>query len=489
LRFAANDTFSCPLADAGRFGKGFVMAVSETRRRLPARPSQEHLRKLAKRLAKSENLKLAAAQRRLAADHGFATWAALMRGAEDAARRPGEKLPPLSDAAARADVAAVRELLAGGAPADGERGEAHPPLWYACDGDVPAVRRIAVANLLLDAGASPRHSGKDDMTPLHVAARRGPRALVELLIRRGALSWQPDRRRKRAIDYARGGEAPDRDAIVELLDRPVIRDRRFRAAVDAIHAGDLAGLERLLDRHPALLRERATEPDCYPQDYFRDPKLFWFIANNPTLMRRMPNNIVAIGAAMIARGVAQDDLDVALGLVMSNGLSRAQSRQAELVTLLIDAGATATPPAVLVALAHRCVAPIRTLLDRGYALTPPIAAAIGRDRELAALLANASSQERQDALALAVINRQVEAARLCLDAGADVNAFLAVHKHSTPLHQAAVNDDSAMLRLLVERGARLDTRDTLWDGTPLQWAVHTKQRDAEAFLRAVQEGA
>jgi hypothetical protein len=41
-----------------------------------------------------------------------------------------------------------------------------------------------------------------------------------------------------------------------------------------------------------------------------------------------------------------------------------------------------------------------------------------------------------------------------------------------------------MLRLLAERGASLDTRDKLWDGTPLGWAVHQKKRDAEAFLRA-----
>jgi peptide-methionine (S)-S-oxide reductase len=450
-------------------------------RRLPASPSPEHLRKLAKRLAKSEKLKLAAAQRRLAADYGFATWAALMRGADQV--RPHDELPPLSAAAARADVAAVRDLLASGAPADGDRGEAHPPLWHASDSDASSARRIAVTNLLLDAGASPRHSGKDDGTALHVAARRGPRALVELLIRRGSLYWQPDRRGKRALDYARAGTAPDRDQIVELLDRPVIRDKRFRAAVDAIHASDLAGLERLLDRHPQLLRMRAVEPDCYPGDYFRDPKLIWFIANNPTLMRRMPANIVAIAAAMIARGVAQEDLDYTLELVMSNGLSHRQARQSELIALLIEAGARATPQSVACALAYRCVAPIRTLLDRGHTLTASIAAALGRDEELKLLLADASPPERQEALALAVVNGQVGAAGLCLDAGADINAFIPVHSHSTPLHQASVNDDVAMLRLLAARGASLDTRDKLWDGTPLGWAVHTKKRDAEAFLR------
>jgi len=57
-----------------------MLKSPKARLRLPASPSQEHLRKLAKRLAKSEKLELAAVQRRLANDYGFATWAALMRG-------------------------------------------------------------------------------------------------------------------------------------------------------------------------------------------------------------------------------------------------------------------------------------------------------------------------------------------------------------------------------------------------------------------------
>ena len=84
---------------------------------------------------------------------------------------------------------------------------------------------------------------------------------------------------------------------------------------------------------------------------------------------------------------------------------------------------------------------------------------------------------------MAVINRHLEAARLCLDAGADPNGFLPVHRHSVPLHQAALNDDVELMKLLVERGARLDIRDTLWDGTPLGWAVHNKKAKAEAYLR------
>jgi ankyrin repeat protein len=54
-----------------------------------------------------------------------------------------------------------------------------------------------------------------------------------------------------------------------------------------------------------------------------------------------------------------------------------------------------------------------------------------------------------------------------------------------PLHQAAINDDVELMKLLVARGARLDARDTLWDGTPLGWAVHGKKAKAEAYLRSL----
>jgi len=50
-----------------------------SRKRLPEDPSEENLRKQAKRLAKQEGLQLPAAQRRLAIDYGYKTWADLMQ--------------------------------------------------------------------------------------------------------------------------------------------------------------------------------------------------------------------------------------------------------------------------------------------------------------------------------------------------------------------------------------------------------------------------
>lgn len=451
------------------------------RKRLPDDPSAEHLRKQAKRRAKQESIRLAEAQRRLAADYGFRSWAALMRTVPQSAAN--DEISPLSAAAARGDTAEVAALLAAGASPDGSKGEIDTPLWHVCSSAAPTEARLAIARQLLDADAHVRRACRNDATALQAAAARGPFAMVELLIRRGALFWQADARGRNALAYAKRGNAADKAAIIEVLDPPVIRDPVFRRAIDAIHAGDGAALAALLDQDPDLLRRRAAEPDWLPRGYFSDPRLIWFVANNPTLMKTMPANIVAIAQAMIDRGVAQADLDYTLELVMTSAPARKQGHQISLLGALVSAGATATPRAIAMTLAHRELEPVRALLDGGLALTAPIAAAFGRLDELGPLLARATAAEKQEALGQAVINGQVASARLCLDAGADVDAFLPVHKHSTPLHTAVLDENLELLALLVERGARTDIRDTLWDSTTLGWAIHTRKRKAEAFLR------
>lgn len=56
-----------------------MSAPKEPRKRLPASPSEENLRKQAKQLAKDKGLQLAAAQRQLANEYGHRNWAELMR--------------------------------------------------------------------------------------------------------------------------------------------------------------------------------------------------------------------------------------------------------------------------------------------------------------------------------------------------------------------------------------------------------------------------
>lgn len=300
------------------------------------------------------------------------------------------------------------------------------------------------------------------------AAEQGPLQRVDALLGRGAPPWEPG-----VLEAARRGQGPDRDAIIALLARPVIEDPELCAAVAAIHAGDLASIERL---PPELLHRRIVEPEEYGDSYFHNPMLLWFVAGNPSL-RRLPDNIALITRALLSLGPAQDDRDYALGLVMSSTLAHEQGHQIPLMNELLDAGAIATDDAVAGALAHKGLDAVRELIRRGQPTTAPIAAALGG-------LGAPQRHEAQLALAVAVINDQVDAARSALEAGADVNAYLPIHEHSTALHQAALTDDPQMLALLISHGARRDIKDTVWGGTPLDWAIHEECTRARAFLEA-----
>jgi len=413
---------------------------------LPARPSAEHLRKEAKRLAREATIPLAVAQRRLASRYGFRNWAELVR---EVARRSG------SADAANPLLAAVRS------------------------GDIDGVRK------LLAAGVNPR-LGDDRDLPLHAAARRGPLELVEVLIAGDALPWQRDPKGRTALECAVRGRGPDRAAIVALLDRETIVDPIFRAAVRAIHDGDATTLARLLETNTDLLQRRNMGPEAFRKakryDYFRDPKLFWYVANNPTLIERLPPTIVDVARVMLERGVERRDLDYALALLMSGGEVHERGTGRSLMHYLLDAGATASREAILVTAAHWQTEALRALLARGEPASPLIAAALGDAASLPVLLAKADRADIQDAFGLAIINRHPEAAQAALDAGADVNGVLPVHSHSTALHQAAALDSGALVEFLVARGARLDTRDTLWHGTPLGWAIHAGNEEARAAL-------
>ncbi|PYV14272.1 MAG: hypothetical protein DMG21_18735 [Acidobacteria bacterium] len=83
------------------------------------------------------------------------------------------------------------------------------------------------------------------------------------------------------------------------------------------------------------------------------------------------------------------------------------------------------------------------------------------------------------------------ARRLLLDAGEDPNRYnpVGAHSHTTPLHQAAGAGHYAVVRLLVERGARLDLKDILWQATPADWARHAGRTAIEAYLRARDTGS
>ena len=126
---------------------------------------------------------------------------------------------PLQTAARAARPTVVKALLEIGADVNAKNPRENTALWFACQSSEPAEDRIAVAELLIEAGARVRDACEDGTTALHFAAWRGPVEMVELLLRHGAKPPQPDRHGKTAADHARRGNAADKPKILELLER------------------------------------------------------------------------------------------------------------------------------------------------------------------------------------------------------------------------------------------------------------------------------
>ena len=59
------------------------------------------------------------------------------------------------------------------------------------------------------------------------------------------------------------------------------------------------------------------------------------------------------------------------------------------------------------------------------------------------------------------------------------------HAHTPPIQQAVAAGHLDVVKLLVERGARLDIRDTIHNSTPLGWANYCGQAEIAAFLRGI----
>jgi ankyrin repeat protein len=106
-------------------------------------------------------------------------------------------------------------------------------------------------------------------------------------------------------------------------------------------------------------------------------------------------------------------------------------------------------------------------------LTLATALCLGRIDDAARLAREASVEERHIALEAAAMNGQVQALATLIDLGVDVNAYnVRVQYHATPLHNAVCSGSLAAVRMLVETGANVDTKDTVYQATPLTWAEY-----------------
>jgi len=338
-----------------------------------------------------------------------------------------------------------------------------------------AARDIAVAQRIRE--FHPKFSGSTD-AEIFDAALSLSQAQLTIARERGFPSWA---RLKAQV------EKPQRANDLALPHHERIEDAAFRRAVDLIDRGDAAGLCRHLRQHSALVKQQVAFEGG---NYFRNPSLLEIVAENPIRHGRMPANIAEVARVIIEAGAEPPALNEALGLVATGRIPRECGVQRALIDLLCDHGAE-PDGALRAAAAHGEFDAAQALIERGAAIDLPVAAALGRMEDFTRLLPGADAEDRHRALALAAQFGRVDAVRALLDAGEDPNRYNppGTHSHSTPLHQAALAGHEEVVRLLIERGARLDIRDVLWQGTPVDWAQHEGRKEMEAYLRALEKKA
>jgi hypothetical protein len=271
-----------------------------------------------------------------------------------------------------------------------------------------------------------------------------------------------------------------------LRDGPVFE---FESAVDAVVDGDLAALQDALRRDPALVRARSSRVCCFDPPAHRATLLHYVAANGVEAYRqKTPPSAVEIARALLKAGAEPDVLADMYGaectpmsMLVSSSHPAEAGLQLPLVALLLDFGAAIEGRGtrkwggpLFTALTFGMIDAATFLAERGAAIDLPNAAGLGLVDDAARLLPCADAQARHRALSVAAQHGHVAIVRLLLDAGEDPNRYnpASNHPHTTPLHQAVLGGHEAVVGLLVERGARLDIRDTIWHGTPLGWALH-----------------
>jgi hypothetical protein len=264
----------------------------------------------------------------------------------------------------------------------------------------------------------------------------------------------------------------------------------FEFAVEAVVAGDVVTLGRLLREKPELIRDRSVRSH-------RATLLHYIGANGVENYRqKTPPNAVEVAKMLLDAGAevdAEADMygggSTALGLVASSTHPARAGLQSALIETLLDAGAAIDGPPgnwepIMAAAIHAHSGAVETLARRGARLNVASAAAAGRVDVVERLVREGGDashwvpglpKEWKGQMELAFIwacqfgRRQI--AEFLLDNGVDPGAQDG--QGETGLHWAAHYGQVEIVRLLIDRNALLEVKNN-YGGTVLgqtTWAV------------------
>lgn len=285
---------------------------------------------------------------------------------------------------------------------------------------------------------------------------------------------------KRTVDNSRKStELPSYIPHQERISNPV-----FGRALEYLDSGDAEGLRLYLIKHPDLVRKKI---EFEGENYFRNPTLLEFIAENPIRHGSLPSNIKDVAQVILDAGAKDMPVSIndALILVVSGRVPRECSVQIPLINLLCEHHANVNQ-AMPAALLHGEFEAIKALLSHGAILDLPVAAATGNLSAAKDSLSSSSRDQRHLAMALAAQHGYENVMKLLLDAGENPNRYNPIggHSHCYPLHQAAFFAHEPVVRLLLVSGAKTDVTDILHRGTPLDWACHAGHTQIAELLRS-----
>jgi ankyrin repeat protein len=271
----------------------------------------------------------------------------------------------------------------------------------------------------------------------------------------------------------------------------------FEAGADAIVAGDVATLARLLREKPELIRARSTRE--------HQAMLLHYVAANgvENYRQRTPKNAVQVAEILLAAGAEVDaEANVygggatTLGLVATSVHPFRAGVQNDLIDVLLKYGAQLDYPnsagnkhtLVTGCLANGRREAAEYVASRGASLNLPGAAGVGRldvvktyFNDDGSLKPSATQDDLANAFVWACGYGRAEVADFLLDRGIGVDARFPFHgRGHTGLHLAAYHAHPDIVRILLRRGASVELTDETWGTTPLVWALYGWSEDPTA---------